>query len=156
MKDYVTLYGTSANMYCEKIKLPGTKDIRINANYRLYEGVPNGSNIVARVYSFDGIFLTGSLECDLPEPDGSLQYRSCAIEPQAFSFDEKEYMICVTSSSGDPEKEYYSLARENIGNSTGYVCSESGCQKCGEFESLGNVWRCNKICYPELLKQMCI
>lgn len=134
VKDYVTLYGDSENMYCEKIRIPETRDIRINAKYKLYEGAPPEGNIVGRVYSFDGTFLTGSLECDLPEPDNNLEYRGCIIEPQEFSFDDKEYMVCVVSEEGDYDTEYYSLARENEGDSTGYICNDYSCEETGYYD----------------------
>ena len=97
--------GVNANIYCQRINLPFSKDYNVTVSYKSLNA---GGDLKAVIYSIlgDPAFPTGGSNlCDLPEVQTS-GYHSCTI--QFPSAEHGDHLVCVYND-GDSVNDAYEL-----------------------------------------------
>ncbi len=118
------ILSTINTFLCSKINLPLTKDIKVEAKYKLSDAASTGGNITATLFSIDsdGISASGGSDtCDLPEPDTNLDFRSCTMHLSNVA--EGEYYICISTNTDRTDGgDLYSIPIDNQQDSS-FLCS---------------------------------
>ncbi|MBI4154743.1 hypothetical protein HY498_01515 [Candidatus Woesearchaeota archaeon] len=148
------ILATKDKFLCSLVNLPLTKDIKVEAKYKLNSLSRIEGNIVASLFSIgqDGISaFGGSDECDLPEPNTNSEFRSCNIRLSTVVSGNN--YICISTKTDRPdEADLYSIPIDDKSDSS-FVCSGSleagqlACAKAqgGDFFTKASTGNYNKI-----------
>ncbi len=94
------ILSTINNYLCSLIDLPLTKDIKVEAKYKLSDAAKTGGNITATLFGIgqDGTSATGGSDsCDMPEPNTNSEFRSCIMRLSLVA--KGEYYVCLNTKS---------------------------------------------------------